>query len=116
MGHGGRNAAKMWRFVVTSSGEGDETVLKVEGRLGHDGASLFRREGESILERGVPRLALHLTALDHVSSAGVRAIHDLATALEERSGELRLLNPSDPVRLVLDLSGLIDRLASRRAG
>jgi len=108
---GGRNVAKTWRFDTTSSVEEGETVLRLEGRLGHEGASLLRRSGESIVDRGVVRLVLDLSAVDYVSSAGVRAIDDLATALEQRSGRLRVTNPADPVRLVLDLSGLLERLA-----
>jgi len=48
--------------------------------------------------------------VDYMSSAGVRTIDELAAALEARSGRLRLLNPTEPVKLVLDLSDLTERL------
>jgi anti-sigma B factor antagonist len=111
---GGRNDAQTWRFVATSTIEDGETVLKLEGRVGHNGATLLRRAGEQILDRGVERLALDLSGVDYMSSAGLRAIEDLAAALEERSGRLRLVNATDAVRIVLDLSGLWDRLAPRQ--
>jgi anti-anti-sigma factor len=107
---GGRSGLQTWRFVATSAVEDGETVLRLEGRLGHEGAALLKRAGEGVLDRGVVRLALDLAAVDYVSSAGVRTIEELATALEERSGRLRLLNATDPVRIVLDLSGLMERL------
>ena len=110
---GGRNDAQTWRFVATSTIEDGETVLKLEGRVGHNGATLLRQAGEQILDRGVERLALDLSGVDYMSSAGLRAIEDLAAALEERSGRLRLVNATDAVRIVLDLSGLWDRLSPR---
>ena len=106
----GRNAVQAWRFAVTSTVQDGETVLKLEGRLGHNGAALLRKAGEQILERGVKRLSLDLRGVDYMSSAGLRAIDDLATSLEEQAGSLRVIDPTDPVRLVLDLSGLAERL------
>jgi anti-anti-sigma factor len=107
----GRKSGQTWRFVATSTVEDGETVLKLEGRVGHNGAALLKRAGERILDRGVDRLALDLGGVDYMNSAGLRAIEDLAAALEERSGRLRLVNATDAVRIVLDLSGLWDRLA-----
>ena len=106
----GRNGVQTWRFAVTSTVQDGETVLKLEGRIGHNGATLLRKAGEQILERGVKRLALDLSGVDYMSSAGLRAIDDLATSLEEQAGSLRVIDPTDPVRLVLDLSGLAERL------
>ena len=103
---GGRSGGQTWRFAATSAVEDGETVLRLEGRLGHEGAAQLKRAGEGVLDRGVVRLTLDL-------GAGVRTIDQLATALEERSGRLRLLNPTDPVRIVLDLSGLSERLAGQ---
>ena len=110
---GGRSGGLTWRFAATSAVEDGETVLRLEGRLGHEGAAQLKRAGEGVLDRGVVRLTLDLGGVDYVSSAGVRTIDQLATALEERSGRLRLLNPTDPVRIVLDLSGLSERLAGQ---
>ena len=50
----GRNSVQAWRFTATSTVEDGETVLKVEGRLGHHGATLLRKAGERILEHGDP--------------------------------------------------------------
>ena len=110
----GRNSVQAWRFAATSTVEDGETVLKVEGRLGHHGATLLRKAGERILEHGVKSLALDLSGVDYLSSAGLRAIGDLAASLEEQSGSLRVIDPTDPVRLVLDLSGLAERLKNTR--
>ena len=115
---GGRSGGQTWRFAATSAVEDGETVLRLEGRLGHEGAALLKRAGEGVLDRGVVRLTLDLSGVDYVSSAGVRTIDGLAAALEARSGRLRLLNATDPVRVVLDLSGLLgtadEECASRR--
>ena len=57
---------------------------------------------------------LDFQGVDYMSSAGLRAIDDLAASLEEQSGSLRVIDPTDPVRLVLDLSGLAERLKNTR--
>jgi len=103
-----------WRFVVTPLvGEG-ETVLVLEGRLGHRAAGTLRQASERLLDEGCGRVALDLAGVDYISSDGVRAIDHLATELEARSGVLRVLHLADPVRIVLDLSGLMDRLETER--
>jgi anti-sigma B factor antagonist len=108
---GGRNARQTWRFDATSTVEDGETILRLEGRIGHNGAALLKRVGEGVLGQGVNRLALDLSGVDYMSSAGLRAIEELAAAVERESGQLRVMNATDPVRLVLDLSGLASRLA-----
>jgi anti-anti-sigma factor len=111
---GGRSGGKTWRFVATPTVEGGETVLRLEGRLGHHGAALLKASGDRLLAQGIDRLALDLGAVDYMSSAGVRTIDELAAALEARSGHLRVVNPTDPVKVVLDLSGLTDRLTATK--
>ena len=39
----GRNGVQAWRFALTSTVQDGETVLKLEGRLGHNGAALLRK-------------------------------------------------------------------------
>jgi anti-anti-sigma factor len=107
---GGRSAGKTWRFVATPTVEGSQAVLRLEGRLGHHGAALLKASCDRLLAQGIDRVALDLSAVDYMSSAGVRTIDELAAALEARSGRLRLLNPTEPVKLVLDLSDLTERL------
>jgi anti-anti-sigma factor len=112
----GQNVPATWRFAATSSVEGGETVLRLEGRIGHSGAILLKQAGERVLDGGVDRLTLDLGGVDYLSSAGLRAIENLARALEKRAGWLRLMNATDSVRLVLDLSGLAERLTTKDPG
>jgi anti-anti-sigma factor len=107
---GGRSGGKTWRFVATPTVEGSQAVLRLEGRLGYHGAALLKASCDRLLAEGIDRVALDLSAVDYMSSAGVRTIDELAAALEARSGRLRLLNLTEPVKLVLDLSDLTERL------
>jgi anti-anti-sigma factor len=99
-----------WRLVVTPVVGEDETTLVLQGRLGHRAARTLQEASARLLAEGCDRVALDLAGVDYISSDGVRAIEHLATELEAKSGRLRLLHLADPVRLVLDLSGLLDRL------
>jgi anti-anti-sigma factor len=111
---GGRNGGEMWRLVATPTVEGGEAVVRLEGRLGQYGAALLKASGDRLLAQGIDRLVLDLSAVDYMSSAGVRTIDELAAALSSRSGTLRVVNPTDPVKLVLDLSGLTERLTTTK--
>jgi anti-anti-sigma factor len=99
-----------WRLVVTPVVREDETTLVLQGRLGHRAARTLQEASARLLAEGCDRVALDLAGVDYISSDGVRAIEHLATDLEAKSGRLRLLHLAEPVRLVLDLSGLIARL------
>jgi anti-sigma B factor antagonist len=105
----GRTVRQTWRLTATSTIEDGETIVKLEGRVGHNGAAVLKRLGEGIVGQGVNRLTLDLSAVDYMSSAGLRTLEGLAAVLEARSGHLRLMNATDPVKLVLDLSGLSER-------
>jgi len=60
----------------------------------------------NLITAGASRLILDLSALDYLSSAGVRSLLMAQKALEARRGKLALLGCQPPVRDVLRLCGL----------
>ncbi len=64
---------------------------------------------ESVLKQAVEsneKVAADFSALDYISSAGIRAVLQAARAAEHRHSEFAVCSLSPPVKRVFDLSGL----------
>lgn len=100
------NGAEVWRVAVNSEGNGETAELAVRGRLGRSGAAELDSILEGFISRGTRHVLLDLSAVDYISSPGLRLLDDRARALEEQGGALSVRHVTDPVRLALDLAGL----------
>lgn len=81
------------------------TVVDMEGNLdtstsGETGDELVR-----LVKDGNNKILLNLEKLEYLSSAGLRAILVAAKLLQHARGEMRICNPNDTVREVLEISG-----------
>jgi anti-sigma B factor antagonist len=90
---------------IDASGHGNATLLAIGGRIDSTNANQF---GEALMQEinaGHLNLVLDLAAVDYMSSAGLREIVNAAKKVRGR-GDLRLAQPSDRVREVLEMAGL----------
>lgn len=79
-------------------------VVRLEGSLDTGTAPVAQERLTGIVEAGVSLVVVDLTALDFMSSAGLRVL--LATAKRLRpAGTLRLFGLNPTVREVFDISG-----------
>lgn len=85
-------------------------VLVAAGRLSHASAGAFRSALDEAVSRERGGLVVDLGRVDYVSSAGLVAIEGAAARLAEARGVLALCDLSEPVRIALDLAGLLSRL------
>ena len=53
-----------------------------------------------------PEVALDLSGVEFVDSSGLRVLIDAHQRLSEGGGALRLVTPSEPVRRLLEISGV----------
>ena len=53
-----------------------------------------------------PDVALDLSGVEFVDSSGLRVLIDAHQRLDEAGGALRIVSPSDPVRRLLEISGV----------
>jgi stage II sporulation protein AA (anti-sigma F factor antagonist) len=58
---------------------------------------------------------IDLTGVDYVSSAGLRALEAAAALCAQRHGALALCGVTDPVRVALDLGGLLPDFPTERS-
>lgn len=95
-------------MTITKKLNGTELVIALEGRLDTMTAPELTAELDRSLE-GVESLTIDFSALDYISSAGLRV---LLTAQEAMSGKkgMKLTHVNEIVREVFDVTGFADIL------
>ena len=79
-------------------------TLRLAGRLDTDTAPQLDAELNKVLARkDIKRLVFDLSALDYLSSAGIRCFVRARKAVEPGGGTVAILNPQPGVRKVLDI-------------
>jgi len=93
--------------VSEESGNVPVTILHLIGDLDANTQKNFETKAQEIVKGGADNLLLDLSAVTYMGSAGLRAIHSLATSLKEggHAGHIKLLSPSEPVAKVLKTLG-----------
>jgi anti-anti-sigma factor len=87
-------------------------VLRLAGRVGVTSAETLAAAVADAVARGDRHVVLDLSAVDYVSSAGLKALETAADRCAETHGSLVLRAVTEPVRLALELGGLA-RLAGQ---
>jgi anti-sigma B factor antagonist/stage II sporulation protein AA (anti-sigma F factor antagonist) len=91
---------------ITHQVVGNWTELRVNGRLDAYWSDHFSKAVEEHIRQGAHRLRLDLSAVDFLSSAGIRVLLRSYKQLHAIQGRLTITNPSAAVTKVLELSGL----------
>jgi anti-anti-sigma factor len=89
------------------------SVVMICGRLDALTGPDHERHLLHLIENGITRLILDLTALDYISSAGLRVFLTVLKTLERCEGKLCLAGAGTNVTSVLTMSGL-DTVLQRR--
>ncbi|MAU11072.1 MAG: anti-anti-sigma factor [Anaerolineaceae bacterium] len=82
------------------------TLVEVSGRVDSMNANELGSAINHQVTGGHVRLVLDLSHVEYMSSAGLREIVVGLKATKRASGDLRIAQPSDRVREVLEMSGL----------
>jgi len=91
---------------ITKQQTGDLLELKVAGRLDGYWADHLSGNLETEVRGGNHRIRLNLAGVTFLSSAGIRVLLQFHRQLKGIKGQLSVAEPSDPVRKVLEMSGL----------
>jgi stage II sporulation protein AA (anti-sigma F factor antagonist) len=81
------------------------TVMSVSGRLDSVTSGALDTEVKNRIAAGQTRLVLDLSALDYISSAGLRVVLSAARPLRDK-GAVGLAAPRPMVRQVLEIAGV----------
>lgn len=79
-------------------------IVKVKGRFYSSAASAAEKSVAAALGSDVPRLAIDMTELDYISSAGLRVLLKLAKQIERAKGNVVLFGLHPNVREVFSIT------------
>ncbi|MBB6560702.1 anti-anti-sigma factor [Acidovorax soli] len=86
-------------------------ILRPRGRLDSSSSPELERVVTEQLEAGIQRVVFDLSALDYISSAGLRVVLLAGKKLRASKGKLVLVGLSAMVREVFDMSGFLTLFA-----
>lgn len=82
----------------------------LKGRVGAASAAELTAAVADSLSRPNPLIVIDFELVDYISSAGLRVIQEAAAASTGRSGALVLAALCEPLRIVLELGGVLEAL------
>ena len=81
------------------------TVAALNGRLDSGTATAAEKQLLDMVAAGATRLTLDCSALEYVSSAGLRVFLSAAKRMKQAQGKLALANLSNQVQQIFDIAG-----------
>lgn len=81
-------------------------LFEVTGRIDSSNANELGAALDKTVDDGQSNLVLDLGGVEYMSSAGLREMVRVLKRVKRTGGDLRIANPSDRVREVLELAGL----------
>jgi len=100
-----------WPLRISEERADGVLVLALTGRLGAASAVRLDAAVTAAVARGDIRLVVDLDGVDYVSSAGLRVLAAAGGRCSEARGALSLCRLTEPVRIALDLGGLLRELS-----
>ncbi len=88
------------------------SLVSVSGRVDSNTAPAFEAALKNVIEGGQRNIALELSGVDFMSSAGLRGMVSSLKACKSGGGDLALATVSDRVGEVLKLAGLLSLFSS----
>jgi len=92
-------------MTVTENRQGAATVVGVQGRLDAITSPDFEKKLISIVDGGCRKLVVDCSALDYISSAGLRVFLAIAKRLKNLQGSMVVAAPLAQVREIFDIAG-----------
>lgn len=91
---------------IQVSGHDQITLIQVHGRIDSMTANQLGEALTREIDGGNIHVVLDLSSVDYMSSAGLREIVTALKKAKRAAGDVRLAQPSDRVREVLEMAGL----------
>src|SRR5690349_3990972 len=95
---------------LTRIDQDDAVRIMASGRLDEHWAGHLSDRLSEVIRAGSHRIRLDLSGVSYISSAGIRVLITFAKQLAELGGSFAVVEPSENVRKVLDLTRLTEML------
>ncbi len=92
-------------MTITSESSENAVVIRLAGRLDAVAAPELERTCSGQLQTGARKILIDFTALEYISSAGLRTILSAGKALHASGGALALCGPEGIAKNVFTLAG-----------
>ncbi len=102
--------------IITQRHAGEAAELKIRGRLDGYWADHLASELGKFVREGAHRLWLDLSGVNYISSLAVGVFVRFQKQLKSLGGSLKIVNPSEPVKEVLETVRLIEVLVGEPPG
>ena len=83
-----------------------ETILDLSGRFDAFEVDAYRATADPVVDVDNASIVVDLADVNFIDSSALAELVRSMKHTSERGGELVLRNPSDPVRVILELTGL----------
>ena len=97
--------------------ESSNLIIKLKGQLDLHTAQDFKNKVKKQLSNKINNIVLDLEAIDFIDSSGIGAILSLYKKIENKGGEVVIINMSPTLNRIFELSGvlkIIESYSSRR--
>jgi anti-sigma B factor antagonist len=95
---------------IVASRQGDTATFALAGELDPHTAPMLADELDDAIGAGATTVVLQLAELTFIDSSGLRVVISAHRRLDEGDGRLVLRTPSDTVRRLLEITGLLDHI------
>ena len=85
--------------------QGEVRILEIEGNLDTGTSGDAEKALMAMIENGASKILIDCSALDYVSSAGLRVFLFIAKQLKAKDGGFRICGLNETVQEVFDISG-----------
>jgi anti-anti-sigma factor len=99
-----------WDLRFTANNSAGICVLSVAGRVGGANAPDLKAALDDAAEKAGHRLVVDFSGVDYLSSGGLTALSGAAHRCRQHGGTLILAVVADPVRITLELAGLLNQI------
>lgn len=99
-----------WPLDATTELADGILVVALSGRISGRSSTALAALLSSRIDGGLRGVVLDVAGVDYISSAGLEVIDAAAARLAREGGSLVLAAVAEPVRIALDLAGLLARL------
>lgn len=90
---------------ITTRQQNDVTVVALTGSLDSKTSPQAQQALDGLLAAGGTKVVVDFTALDYISSAGLRVLLGTAKRLKGAGGALRLFGLNETIKEVFEISG-----------
>lgn len=87
--------------------DGPIQIILMIGRLDSSSARDAETKVKGVIDQGADRLLIDMSALDYISSAGLRVILVAAKSMQKSGGAMAICGMSPSVREVFEMTGFL---------